>query len=72
MIAADFNTVYTESMLGAPPMQFEPACNPPNCFKGSYPPITPLGYWGPYWVNTCYLQPARRLEIAGPVSMRSA
>lgn len=73
MIGADFDTVYDEPILMAPvPSQYQPACVAPNCFIGSYPPITPAGYVGPYFVNTYYLEGDRRRELAGPVVINSA
>ena len=41
-------------------------------FVGSYPPVTPAGQMGAFFVNTYYLQPNRKLELAGPVTVRSA
>jgi len=50
--------------------------NPPDNiadgFVGSYPPITPAGEMGPFFVNTYLLQPNRRMEVVGTVSVRSA
>ena len=43
----------------------------PKPFIGSYAPITPAGEIGPFWVNSYFLQPNRRAEIAGPVPVRS-
>lgn len=41
-------------------------------FIGSYPPVTPAGQEGLYFVNTYFLQPNRKLELAGTVPVRSA
>jgi hypothetical protein len=46
-------------------------CAAPNCFMASYPPITPAGQVGPYFVNTKFLQPNRYAETVGPVPIRS-
>ena len=40
-------------------------------FVGSYPPITPAGQDGGFFVNTYFLQPDRKSELAGPVPVRS-
>ena len=72
MIGADFDTAYNVPfVMGPPPSQHAPACRPPGCFIGSYAPITPAGQNGPFWVNTYFLQPDRKAEIAGPVTLRS-
>jgi hypothetical protein len=47
-----------------------PACKPPACFIGSYPPVTPPGNMGPFFVNTYYLRPDRRSELPGPIPVR--
>ncbi len=72
MIGADFDTAYSiPFIMGPAPYQYEPVCNPPDCFVGSYAPITHAGKSGPFLVNTYFLQPNRRHEIAGPVLLRS-
>jgi hypothetical protein len=72
MIGADFDTAYNIPLvMGPAPYQYEPVCRPPECFVGSYAPITPAGKTGPFFVNTYFLQPNRRREIAGPVLLRS-
>lgn len=40
-------------------------------FIGSYPPVTPPGQMGPFFVNTYYLQPNRKMELFGTVPVRS-
>jgi hypothetical protein len=49
--------------------------NPPDIqhsgFVGSYPPVTPAGEMGPFFVNTYLLQPNRRMEVVGTVAVRS-
>ena len=50
---------------------YTPQCKPPNCFIGSYPPVTPAGENGPFSVNTYFLRPDRRTELAGAVPVRS-
>jgi hypothetical protein len=72
MIGSDFDTAYsTPFIMGPPPYQYEPMCKAPNCFIGSYAPITPAGCMGPFFVNTYFLEPSRRRELAGPVIIRS-
>lgn len=50
---------------------YEPPCNPPNCFIGSYPPVSPVGQMGSFFVNTYFLRPDRMRELGGPVPVRS-
>jgi len=72
LLGADFDTIYSKpAIMGPQPYQYQPKCKAPECFIGSYAPITPAGYMGPYWVNTYFLQPDRRAELAGPVIIRS-
>lgn len=47
-------------------------CKAPKCFVGSYPPVAKAGESGPFFVNTYLLQPNRKMEVAGTVSVRSA
>lgn len=49
----------------------EPKCSPPNCFIGSYPPVSKPGENGPFYVNTYLLQPNRLAETLGPVTIRA-
>ena len=73
LVAADFDTVYNVPLImGPPPYQVRPECKAPSCFIGSYAPITHAGQNGPYWVNTYFLQPNRKLEVVGPVTIRSS
>lgn len=53
------------------PFMRGPRCQPPACFIGSYAPVTPPGEMGPFFVNSYMLQPNRKAEIAGPVTVRS-
>jgi|TARA_B110000483_G_scaffold163782_1_gene193996 hypothetical protein len=46
-------------------------CKPPACFVGSYAPVAKAGETGPFFVNTYLLQPNRKMEVAGTVSVRS-
>lgn len=72
MIGSDFDTAYDiPFIMGPAPHQHEPECKAPGCFVGSYAPITPAGYMGPFWVNTYYIQGDRRRELAGPVIIKS-
>lgn len=69
VVAADFDTVYRQPFVMGPiPYQYAPKCKAPACFIGSYAPITHAGQMGPFWVNTFFLQPNRKSEIAGPVT----
>lgn len=64
---ADFNEVYTNK-----PQNVEKIpCEPPACFVGSYAPVAKAGETGPFFVNTYLLQPNRKMEVAGPVPVRS-
>ena len=51
---------------------YTPECKPPSCFIGSYPPVTPAGHRGPFFVNTYFLRQDRRMELAGAVPVRSS
>ena len=68
MIAsADFEIAYSTK-----PCNYEkPICQPPACFVGSYAPVAKAGETGPFFVNTYLLQPNRKMEVAGPVPVRS-
>jgi hypothetical protein len=46
-------------------------CKPPDCFVGSYAPVAKPGEEGPFYVNTYLLQPNRKFETVGTVSVRS-
>ena len=64
---ADFNDVYANK-----PQNVEKIpCEPPACFVGSYAPVAKAGETGPFFVNTYLLQPNRKMEVAGPVPVRS-
>ena len=65
---ADFNEVYADKT----PTYEEIPCQPPTCFVGSYPPVAKAGEMGPFFVNTYLLQPTRKFETVGTVSVRSA
>ena len=54
-----------------PPTYEEIPCQPPTCFVGSYPPVAKAGEMGPFFVNTYLLQPNRKFETFGTVSVRS-
>ena len=47
------------------------SCKPPDCFVASYPPVTPAGQSGPFFVNTYFLRPDRIRALGGPVPVRS-
>ena len=65
---ADFNEVYADKT----PTYEEIPWQPPTCFVGSYPPVAKAGEMGPFFVNTYLLQPNRKFETFGTVSVRSA
>ena len=52
---ADFDEAFSMDMCP----QYRPQCVAPNCFIGSYPPVTPPGQVGPFFVNTKFLQADR-------------
>lgn len=60
---ADFDDVETKGPMSVAPK---------DIFVGSYPPITPPGEMGDFFVNTYYLQSDRKSELAGPVPVRQA
>ena len=63
-----------DQAFGAPPSTpttYAPHCQPPTCFVASYPPVTPAGHTGPFFVNTYFLRPDRIRELGGPVPIRS-
>lgn len=69
LTGADFDTVYAEKINHK---DIAPKCSPPECFIGSYAPITPAGEDGKFLVNTYLLQPNRQEECRGrPVTVRS-
>lgn len=61
MYLTDFNEMETNTA------KFEQL--PP--FIGSYAPVAQAGQMGPFFVNTYLLQPTRRMEVVGPVAVRS-
>lgn len=67
---ADFNTVYNQKFPRVSQFINGPPCAPPACFVGSYPPVTPAGYEGPFFVNSYFLRPDRIHELGGPVPIR--
>ena len=70
---SDFGIAYSPSEKMVPhPICPKPQCVPPACFIGSYAPVTPAGQMGPFWVNSYFLKPDRRAELAGPVPVRSS
>ena len=68
IIGADFDEAYSTDQCPS----MDPVCTAPNCFIGSYPPITPAGKTGPFFVNTKYLQADRYAETVNVVPVRSA
>ena len=72
LVAANFPTIYEVPFKNIPQFQYTPVCEPPACFIASYPPVTPAGQMGPFFVNTYFLQNDRRRELGGPVPLRSS
>mgnify|MGYP001555344857 FL=1 len=68
---ADFDTVYNQNFPVEHKFLPGPTCVAPACFVGSYPPVTPAGQMGPFFVNSYFLRPDRIRELAGPVCIRS-
>ena len=64
---SDFDEAYSTPSCE----QSRPVCKPGNCFIGSYPPVSKAGTQGPFFVNSNLIQPNRRVELAGPVPVRS-
>jgi hypothetical protein len=64
---ADFDEAYANKPVNVEPIP----CNPPDCFVGSYPPVAKPGEEGRFYVNTYLLQPNRKFETVGTVSVRS-
>ncbi len=67
VLYSDFDEAFSTPLCN----QFRPMCSAPNCFIASYPPVTPVGQVGPFFVNTKFLQPNRYAETVGPVPIRS-
>ena len=68
MNMADFDEAYKVDIKN---YERGPKCDPPQFFIASYPPVTPAGKMGPFFVNTYFLRPDRKSELAGPVPVRS-
>ena len=66
-VLADFDATYSDK----PDNKERVPEKSVESFIGSYAPITPPGEVGPFHVNTYFLQPNRKVEIAGPVRVRS-
>ena len=64
---ADFDEAFSIDMCP----QYKPTCVAPNCFIGSYAPVTPPGQMGPFFVNTKFLQADRYAETVGPTPVKS-
>jgi hypothetical protein len=62
---------FDEAYANKPNNVEEIPCKPPACFVGSYPPVAKAGEQGPFFVNTYLLQPDRKFETFGTVSVRS-
>jgi len=65
---ADFDEVYASK-----PKNNEPKpCSAPKCFVNSYAPVARPGEDGPFFVNTYLMQPNRKEEVAGAVTVRAS
>ena len=64
---ADFDEVYANKPTNVEQIP----CQPPACFVGSYAPLSKPGEEGRFHNNTYLLHPSRKMEIAGPVPVRS-
>lgn len=64
---ADFDQVYKNKPQNAEMAPIKPQ----DGFIGSYPPVAKPGEMGSFFVNTYLLQPNRKMEVAGTVSVRS-
>ena len=73
LVASNLNQAYDPQppVPLIPEFTYLPVCKPPTCFIGSYPPVTPAGQMGPFFVNTYFLRPDRKSELAGPVPVRN-
>lgn len=67
---ADFDQAFGP-VAKAPWPSAVPQCSAPACFGASYPPVTPAGQVGPFFVNSYFLRPDRARELGGPVPVRS-
>ena len=67
---ADFDTVYNQNFPNVQQFINGPECDPPQCFVANYPPVTPAGQMGPFFVNTYFLRPDRIKELGGPIPIR--
>lgn len=65
----DFNKLNENKELPFPPVESNQNRRPD--FIGSYPQIAKSGENGPFMVNTYLLQPNRKMETLGPVTVRS-
>lgn len=66
---SDFDEAYSQQPIGQGFNQIKTACEAPDCFIASYPPITPAGNTGPFFVNTYFLRPDRSQELTGAVAV---
>ena len=72
LVAANFPQSYEVPFTNIPQFHYTPECAPPKCFIASYPPVTPAGKVGTFFVNTYFLQSDRKRELGGPVPLRSS
>lgn len=54
-----------------PPKKIVVPAPPTSGFIGSYPPVAKPGENDGFFINTYFLQPDRKSELAGPVPVRS-
>jgi hypothetical protein len=68
MFVSAANISDVSAPVGASPFMAGPHCKARDCFIGSYPPVTPAGHMGPFFVNTYFLQ-SDRIQEVGPVKV---
>ena len=64
---ADFDEAYN----GKPTNVEQIPCQPPDCFVGSYAPVSKPGEEGRFFNNTYLLQKDRKFETVGTVKVTS-
>ena len=68
LVPSDYDEAYSGKLQNIEPIP----CQPPSCFVNSYAPVAKPGEYGPFFVNTYLMQPNRKQEVAGSVSVRAA
>lgn len=68
VIPSDFDEAYSGKSQNLEPIP----CSAPACFVNSYAPVAKPGEEGPFFVNTYLMQPNRKQEVAGAVTVRAS